>query len=270
MKRYILVLGSLILSACGSPKDALNKVITDKHYIPYEMPMPSTRVGTLLHGNNNEMYLVARPEKCFPDSASQPLRWVQATDIPSQFQHFEFGFDVGISPVFSTGNFSLGFKASASYVKTVQVDIKNPSIEFLDESAFWSYYSHSMTQECQLLLAQYPFIGQGLRVESLSFIFKDAQGAAINLNAKLYEIIDITPGVNWKIERDYTLTITTPKYIGYRMAKLDSSSATHKLSYASTVDRIGNWLFRDVDAAIQTSASVRKMRTQAVRISEPL
>lgn len=268
--RFYLIFIALVLSACGSPRDALNKVIREKNFIPYEMPMPSTRVGTMLRGNNSEMYLVARPEKCFPDTAPQPLRWIQPTDLPSEYRQLEFGFNLAISPIFSTGNFSLGFRASANDVKTVQIEFTNPSVEFLDESAFHIYYQQVMSEECKSLLTQYPFIGQGLRIESMSFVFKDSRGAAINLTSRVGEIVDISPGVSWRIDRDYTLVITTPKYIGYRMAQLISSSSGVKLSYASSANSHGHWIFRDVDVPRPTGSSPELIEAPSVRLAEPL
>src|SRR5262249_32362205 len=116
-------------------------------------------------------------------------------------------------------------------------------------------------------LVKYPFIGQGLRVESLSFVFKDDAGVAINLTANLSKIVNITVGVNWQIDNDYTLTISTPKYIGYRMAKLDNSTGQLQINYATSLDDKGNWLFKSVDQALLMGAH---SGASSIQLSEPL
>lgn len=245
--RQIVLLGlaCVTLSAC-SPRSALDKVIESKNFIPYELPMPSTRVGTMLHGNNNELYLVATPDQCFPDlSDGQSLRWVQPTDLPSEYQSLQFKFNASVNPILSAGNPILNFNVDASYVKTVSIQFQNPEIEYLNESVFRNTYMKGMSSGCKALLAQYPFIVQGLRIDSMSFVFKDAAGVNINLSGVLGQIVNIAPGVNYQVENDYSLVITTPKYIGYRMARLNEQ--TLKLLYASKVDPNGNWIFKDVD-----------------------
>lgn len=243
-KRYWLPL-LLIIGAC-SPRSELDKVIKQKHFIPFELPMPSTRVGTLLHGNNNELYLVAPPERCFPDLApDHNLRWIQATDLPNEDRKISFDFNINVNPVFTSGNAVVTFKGAATFVKNVQVEFQGASVEFLDETNFQNYYANSMSGECKRLLSQYPFLGQTLRIEGMSFTFKDQAGANIDLTANLSQIVDISAGVKWNIENNYTLVISTPKYIGYRMARLSDPNSAH-LEYASTVDPDGNWIFQDM------------------------
>jgi len=251
MKRKILfsLLSSVLLSACGeSPRNLLDQVVKEKSFIPFQLPMPSTRVGTMLNGNDREMYLIARPERCFPDLAGpSSLRWVQPTDLPSQYRKVEFGFHTDVNPIIESGNLLVTFKATAKYVKTVQIELKDASVEFLDEASFRNFYVTGMSEECKGLLAQYPFIVQGLRIEAMNFVFKEESGVVIDLTARIEEIVDIAAGVNWRIENNYTLNISTPKYIGYRMGKLGNSTSKLGLMYASTTDENGNWVFKDLN-----------------------
>lgn len=250
-----LLLMSTMLSAC-SPRAFLDKVIKEKGFIAFQLPMPSTRVGTVLRGNNNEMYLVAKPETCMPETfEGQSLRWIQPTDMPSQYKKVEFGFTTEIIPIFAIGNGVINFKpeVGANYASTVSVEFKNPSVEFLDEYAFKTYYERGASEDCKTLLRQNAFIGQGLRVEQMRFQFKDKKGGFVKLGINLSGMVDITPGVSWQIESEYTLVINTPKYIGYRMAQINPLP-TLKLLYASTIDTKGNWLFRDVDKFVMDPA----------------
>lgn len=252
MKRILsLMLLSTLLSAC-SPRSFLDKVIKEKNFIPFQMPMPSTRVGTVLRGNDNEMYLVAKPETCMPETfEGQALRWVQATDLPNEYKKVDIGFTAEIVPIFGIGNGVINFKPSVgmNYAKTVSVEFKNPSVEFLDEYAFKTYYQRGASADCKAMLRDNAFIGQGLRVEQMKFQFKDKIGASVNLTINLAHLVDISPGVKWQLENEYTLVINTPKYIGYRMAQLEVIPAL-KMMYASTIDNKGNWLFKDVDKAV--------------------
>jgi hypothetical protein len=236
-----------LLSGCQDPRAILDKAIQDKHFIPFQLPMPSTRVGTILRGSDKEMYLVARPERCFPDLPDpRGLRWLQATDLPNEYRTIQFGFTANANAILGSGSQSITLKMSASYVKTVQLEFVGATVEFLDEMSFADYLANGMPSECKRALAEYPFIGQGLRIESMKFIFKDVADGNIDLTAKLSEIVDIEAGVNWHLENSYTLVIETPKYIGYRMAKVDAASGA--LLYATTIDQKGNWIFRAVSA----------------------
>lgn len=244
-----VIMATLLLVACNDGRKFLDAAIQSKMFIPYELPMPSTRVGTVFRGNSKAMYLVARPEKCFPDlSADQALRWVQATTLPDQYRKVEFGFDVSANPALNMGSETLSLKANIKYVKTVSLEFTGASVEFLEESSFMDYYKNSMSAACKSLVNQYPFVGQGLRVESMRFQFKDEFGGAINLSATLPQIVDIAAGVNWHIENHYTLIIDSPKYIGYRMAKLGSNpKGQTEIFYATSTDKKGNWNFRSVE-----------------------
>lgn len=257
----------LFLASCsGNPRDILNSVIKDKAFIPYELPMPSTRVGTIFRGNAKEMYLVATPEKCFPDpDPAYALRWVQATDLPNEYHHVEFGFDAALNQLLNTGTVTLNLKASATYVKTVEIEFAGASVEFLEEMSFDDYYRNRMPAACQTALLKYPFIGQALRVDKMKIVFKDQAGGSIDLKAKLSEVVDIGVGVKWKIENGSSLIIETPKYIGYRMAQLaPSDDGGYEIQYATTTTDAGAWIFRSVEPMdVQSFVS-------AARPAEPL
>lgn len=266
MKKVRVVLGFIVLSlvACGDPKGFYEAAIKGKKFIPYENPMPSTRVGTIFRGNAKEMYPVARPEKCFPDlSADRDLRWIQDTNLPDQYKHIEFGFDVSMNPILNAGSQILNLNANVNYIKTVKLEFSGASIEFLEESSFYDWYNEGMSAACKEMLASNPFIGQGLRVNSMKFSFHDEFGAAIKLSGiPIGGIVTISPGVSWKVVNDYTLVIDTPKYIGYRMAKLASDKKGRlTIAYATSTDRAGNWAFRLVD-------DPKKMRTKAAPASD--
>lgn len=270
-----LMLVILSLVACGDPRAYYDAAIKSQNFIPYKLPMESTRVGTVVRGNANEMYPVARPEKCFPDFAgADSLRWTQSTVLPDQYRKIEFGFDVSANPILNAGSSTMNLKASAKYVKTVSLEFGGASIEFLDESNFMDYYSEAMSASCKSLLAQYPFIGTGLRVESMRFQFKDATDVAINLTMMLPQIVQISAGVQYHVENNYTLVIDTPKYIGYRLGKLSTGkNGKLEILYASAAGKNGVWNFRSVGTGVKslkaTSANEPKL-IGAPQVAEPL
>ncbi len=244
-----LGLSFLLMTACaGEPKSILDQLIKEKNFIPFELPMESTRVGTMLRGNANEMYLVARPEKCFPDlEGDDSLRWLQSTTLPQQYQRIEFSANVDVNAVLGIGNDTVKVKSQLHNVKTIEIQFKGAMVEFLEEGNFLRYHDAMMSQECRNLLKQSPFIAQGLRIESMRFVFKDEQKGEINLIGKVQEYVDIAAGVKWHIEDNYSLIIETPKYIGYRMGKLETVGDAKSILYASTTNGDGEWLFKRLD-----------------------
>lgn len=246
----------LSLAGCKDPRSVLDKAIQSKNFIPYQLPMPSTRVGTILRGNDKEMYLVARPERCFPDFPDErSLRWTQPTDLPKEYKQVKFEFNSSANAILKAGSAGITFKSSATFVKTVELEFNGASVEFLDEWNFRDYYANGMPGECKRVLGQHPFIGQGLRIESMKFVFKDAADGKIDLNAKINEIVDFSAGMSWHIENSYTLVIDTPKYIGYRMAKIEEGEGAFDIQYATTTEKNGAWIFRTIGAFMMNKDS---------------
>lgn len=261
-----LALGAffLFLSACaGEPKSILDQLIKDKNFIPFELPMESTRVGTMIRGNSKEMYLVARPEKCFPDfEGEDSLRWLQSTNLPQQYQKIEFSSNVDVNGVLGIGNDTVTLKSNMQNVKTIEIQFKGAMVEFLEEGNFLRYHDTEMSEECRRLLKQSPFIAQGLRIEAMSFIFRDEQKGEIQLDGKVQEYVDIAAGVKWHVQNNYSLVIETPKYIGYRMGKLEVVGEEKSVLYASTVDGDGEWLFRRLDEIRVQESKKKNQRPQ--------
>lgn len=248
MQYFLLFSSFLVLTSCGSPRSYLDKTIIDKNFIPFQLPLESTRVGTMLKGDNNSMYVVARPERCFPDlPGDQALRWLQKTDLPNEHKKMELKFGAEANDALIGGNKLLEFKLEAAFVKNVQLSFEGATVEFLDEWAFEDYWNSGMSSRCKTKLQEYPFIVQGLRVDKMSFQFYNAAGALINLSANLDKIVNIGIDASWKIENSYTLTIDTPKYIGYRMGQISLEDGLPTLKYASEVNNSGQWIFKGLD-----------------------
>ncbi len=226
----ILSLGfGLFLAACGSPKDEFKKVIKDEGYIPYNTPLESAGVGTIIQGKPSAMHVATRPERCFPNRSPEGnetgLRWMTKTNLPSVYKDFKVDFGVDLSDILTPGNPLVNLNLSYSRAKKVEVKFDGASIEYLDEFNFYYYYNLLMTDYCKDLLKSSPFIVQALQIEKMSFKFYEANGVGIELSpGMLGDVMKIGTGVNWKIENTYELVIDTPKYIGYQVGFMDADT----------------------------------------------
>src|SRR5262249_34828637 len=150
----------------------------------------------------------------------------------------------------SAGNPVISFNTDVKEVKTVDVTFEGGSREYLIGMAFKRFFVDGMTAECRqaVMDPENVFIGQALRVEGMSFVFKDQNNGKINLSDDLGKIAKITSGVEWSLTDEYTLTIKTPKYIGYQMARVvqaTDGSGSYKVEYSNKVDGKGEWIFDD-------------------------
>ncbi len=115
---------------------------------------------------------------------------------------------------------------------------------------FADLVNSSMSAACRNYLVKGgSFIRQALRVDKMSFKFIDEKNASIDLTmTKIKEIIDIQAGVHWELSDKYTLTITTPKYIGYHLAKVSSQDPSAIGWIASSLNKKGEFDFKKVDS----------------------
>lgn len=264
--RVITVVIFFLLSACGSPQSEFRKVINSFGYIAFELPMAETRVGTVVRGNAREMYIVARPEQCFPDLPGyESLRWVQPTDLPDQYKKVTLNFNADANATLGSGNAVLTFNTNVSYVKTVSITFKGAAVEFLNELNFQDFYMNQMSERCKSALSKYPFILQALHINEMEFVFKDEFGVEINLGAEaIKEIVKINAGVHWSVEQNYILKITTPKFIGYRLGTVDSHGVI--VSQSAKTDSKGKWVFKPA----QSTKSLTNSSTNKSKIATPL
>jgi hypothetical protein len=237
---------SVLFSSCTSPEDAYKQAIAQLGFIAFANPLAQAGVGTVLRGTAKENFLAANSNDCF----SKDIWFDNSTDLPTEYKSISFGFTADANAVLSSGNTTVTLNASATFVKTVQLSFGDAYIEQLDEFKFGDFYRTQMTDRCKELLEVYPFINQAIKVSTMQFVFKDAQGGSIKLTAdNLNTILKIDAGVNWSIEDDYTLSITTPKYIGYQLAKMLQGDRSGVISkYAVNLDSNGAWNFLSFSA----------------------
>lgn len=258
------------MAGCSAaPTTYLHSVIESKNFIPFQMPLESTRVGTILRGSNKDMRLIAPLQECFPDMMPEgdSYRWVQKTSLPSQSKKIQLGVSADLQSIALSGNEVFSFNAGVNFLHSVEWEFKGATIEFFNEGLFLKkWLEGEISGFCRLYLKKYPFIGVGLRVEEMSFKFQNSAGGYVNLKKDLENLMNINPGVNWYFENEYTLKIETPKYIGYKMARLNvAGDHLPYLEYANSVDKNGNWEFYNPDKPVAPFSNIR-----SVYVAEPL
>ncbi len=262
---------TMMLTACGNAQNFLDGIIEDKGYIPYNLPMASAGVGTIIKGSPSALNVVAHPQSCFPDkigSQKTQLRWLSETDLPYINKKMEFGFNTDLSSLLMLGSPLINLNLGYEFAKKVELEFEGAAIEMLDQVRFFDHYSR-MPDVCKLFVENYPIITQALRVNKMKFSFYNAQGVKIKLSPGMIgEIVNIGAGVNWSIENQYTLNINTPKYIGYQvsqMGKMDAQGAILRY-HASELNRKNDFKWVQVHAS-----SVKAMSTtQGWTHAEPL
>jgi hypothetical protein len=246
---FVFVLLSVLLSGCESPEDAYQKAIEELGFIAFANPLAEANVGTVLRGTAKENFLAASSADCF----SGDTWFDNPTDLPTEDRSVSFGFTADANAVLSSGNSTVTLKASAIFVKSVQLSFGDAYVEQLDEFKFANFYRNQMSEQCKELLDLYPFINQAIKVSTMQFVFKDEQGGSIKLTADMIgTILTIDAGVTWTIDDDYTLTITTPKYIGYQLAEMAPGERSGTIAkYAVNLNSAGKWHFLPFSALPQ-------------------
>lgn len=241
----------IFLPGCDGKKE-YDKYISKQGYIPFQQPLADIGVGALIRGTPKQLSIVAPKERCFPSAYNgipTEIRQVTATDLPEIAKNVSLQAGADANAIAANGTPLFKMKASASYVKTVDVHVEGASIEYLDEIIFTEWVNSYMSQACVDYLARGgTFVRQALRVDKMSFQFKDKLGGYIGLTAdKVNQILDIEAHVQWEISSSYTLTIKTPKYIGYHIAKVDPDNPAFIAFVASSI-KDGKFDFKSVNS----------------------
>lgn len=273
LKFCSLVCLSLTLTACGSPEEFLSGIIEDKGYIPYNTPMASTGVGTILKGSPQALNVAAFPQTCFPDFMDGQftrLRWLSETDLPHLNKKVNFSFGAELSSLMILGtplaSLNLGFKNA----KKVELEFEGAAIEMLDQVRLFDHYNRT-TDTCRLFMENYPIITQALRVNKMKFTFYTDRGVKIGLAPGMIgDIVNIGLGVDWSIENNYTLTINTPKYIGYQVSQMGSADTNGALLryHAHKLNRKGDWDWQSTLPGMSIKSFSTQMK--GIKPSEPL
>jgi len=210
--------------------------------------MSDTKVGTIIKGNASTLITAVPSYRCFPEfigDYATELVHVNKTDLPEKYQEFTMEFGTQLSALSENGNPTFEFNANFKRAKTISVKFEGAQIESLDEFSFENFYLDAIPEACKKNLLRSAFVVGALKVEKMNFTFKDEYGAEIALDVNnIEEIVKFHAGVKYSVKNNYTLVIETPKYVGYRLAKISPRSDGLIQSYASSFDKNGEFIFK--------------------------
>ena len=126
-----------------------------------------------------------------------------------------------MNTIATAGSPTFSFNLKADYVRTVDFKLVDAKIERIDQLAFQDYYLNGMSEACKKNVTSYPFVLDALKATEMRFTFYDASNGKIKIDVdNIEQIVDFAADVSWHIENGYDLVFTTPKYVGYHLAKL--------------------------------------------------
>ena len=249
-KFLFLGLSATLLGGCN-PQKQYNAFIQSRGYIPYLQPLADVGVGVLLSGTANQIRIVAAAKTCFPgnyNGVEMEMRQLVDTELPEIAKKISLTAGLDANTIAANGTPVLKLKSDYHMLKTIDIHIEKASVEYLDELVFADWVNSSMSESCKSYLEKGgSFIRQALKVDKMSFEFKNASGGSINLNAEnINAMLDLETNVKWEVTNNYTLTITSPKYIGYQLAKVLPHDPSTIGWVASSMDKNSKFQFKSV------------------------
>jgi hypothetical protein len=252
-KSLALVLSAgLLATGCDGPLLAFKDEIRRSGHIPFENPLAFASTGTLVGGTPDRLQLIAPPETCFPSEvAGQPtrLRFVDNTALPRRSTMTTVGFsaNVEVLGMLSTGNGGIGAGVDFQHVDRMELAFDGVHIEYMDSIRLTQFYRESLGDLCKDYLDRVAFVVQAIQAEKTSFKFYSKDGGGIRLSMEnLKQFVDVSLDLRFEIINQLELVITTPKYLGYQLGKLQRSDQGLAFQRASRV-RDGRFLFESID-----------------------
>ena len=94
-----------------------------------------------------------------------------------------------------------------------------------------------MRETCREYLDDVGFVIQALITDSMKISIKKVGGLNIGLNSdNVADYFEFEAGVDWQIVDEYSIEISTPKYIGYQLGRLRLEDDGRVLYRAKTVE----------------------------------
>lgn len=220
-----LLLGAAFLLSSCNPETQYSAFILKQGYIPFKQPIAGIGAGALIKGDTpDNLRIFAAAKTCFPDAYNggmTEIRQIEAVDLPEIAKKFTLEASANIEVMSANGTPVFTLKSGFDMVRSIDIHIEKASVEYIDEIMFAEWVNSSMSHTCKSYLEKEgTFVKQALKVDKMSFEFKNSANGNIALTAaKINEMIDLDVNVKWEIKNQYTLSITSPKYIGYYIAK---------------------------------------------------
>jgi hypothetical protein len=213
------------------PISALNGLVKEYGFIGYENPLEESRAGTMLAGRPTALAYVAAANECFDDDSIP--RNIDSQHFNRTY-NYSFQGSLGFT-VFGTSLFSAGLGLNKNH--TVEVELNGITIEYLSSIGITEWYRGGMSDICKEYLDDVGFVIQALMTDSMKIKIKSVEGTNIDLSAdNIKDFISFDIGTNWEIVDQYTVEITTPKYIGYQLGRLRLEDGGRTLYRAMTAD----------------------------------
>tara|TARA_R110000868_G_C10922872_1_gene765825 strand:- start:1118 stop:1957 length:840 start_codon:yes stop_codon:yes gene_type:complete len=257
---FLPLIPALLFTGCQpeqqDPNKAIDGLVKDFGYIGFQNPLENTRTGSLIGGRPDAVSFVAPPGDCYPDSELP-----RYTDRSEYSRIYKYKFQGSLGFLLS-GNFLLSAGLSLKKDITVEIELSGLTTEYMSSIDITDWYLEGMSETCRLYLNDVGFIIQALKAEKLSISFKKISGNSIGINAdNVSEFVQFETGVDWNIEDETKIVITTPKYVGYQLGRLRLEDDGRSLWRAMSVkddkyffERIA--LFDDVKLASDFAAPV--------------
>ena len=218
----LLSLSALLLSttACekpitDDPISALNGLVQEYGFIGYENPLENSGTGVMLAGRPTALAYIAPANDCFPEDA---LVREYDTQYFNRTYNYKFQGNLGFT-VFGSALFSAGLGLDRTH--TVNVELNGITIEYLSNIQVTDWYKAGMSETCREYLDDVGFVVQALITDSMKISITKIGGTNVGLTEdNIVEFIDFNAGVDYQIIDQYTVEISTPKYIGYQLGRI--------------------------------------------------
>lgn len=213
------------------PISALNGLVKEYGFIGFENPLEESRTGTMLAGRPTALAYIASAEECFNSDSV-----MRSTDRQYFNRKYNYNFQGNLGfTIFGVALFQAGGGLQKSH--TVNVELNGITIEYMSALDITSWYRNGMDEICREYLDDVGFVTQALITDSMKISIKKVGGTQVGLNAdNLGDFIQIEAGVDYQILDEYTVEITTPKYIGYQLGRLRLEDEGRVLYRAMTAD----------------------------------
>jgi hypothetical protein len=233
-----------IISACNNPQQNYFKMIKNQGFMPFIAPTTNILPGSLYSPISTEQDLitVGPYDECF---SPQALRYDREIDLPSQTKKFKIKSNIDLSQMTASGNPLFRFNYNSSIVSELNIEIKGGRTVMLNARAFARFFHSDLDDSCKYDLVKdgMYYISESLKVEQMKIIFTNSAGGKIEINSNnIDEFIELKAGVEWEISNNYELIVNSPKFIGYKLGKIEKVNNRIIMLEANSIDN-GTFVF---------------------------
>ena len=251
MNSIFFFLLSFLLIACN-PMKTLRKEIQNYGYIPMTTPLQKSATGTLIAGRPKSLSMIAPPQECFPkevDGRPTNFRFIDQTTLPTKIKNISASgkAKVDLIEIARLGGIPIGVTAQFERVRTIGLEMKGVSIEYMNAPKITEYYKNKMSEMCKIYLEFSGFIFQAIKVEQLIYTFYGQKGEKITLDTgALEELLQLGFQVDYEVINHVELVISTPTYLGYQLASLRYQDFGLSI-YRATNVKNNKWRWKNLD-----------------------